>query len=250
MQVALFNLMNMNRPEDTPAGILGATRDVTVLADEVGFDAAWFAEHHFSSQSLCCSPLMMAAHCAAVTRRIKLGPAVLVLPFYDPLRVVQEIAMLDALSGGRTILGFGAGHQPHEFRSFGLDMAQKAAATLDAWDIIEQGLTTCRGRARRHHPPCARNRARHHPRSRRECPSCSSQRATPRCCAGLSRAAQRPSSRRAIAGSMPRSPCADRSRPPSRPRADGVRCRSPCSATCSSRRTAVRRGSPPKACST
>lgn len=144
MQVALFNLMNMNRPEDTPADILGATRDVTMLADEIGFDAAWFAEHHFSSQSLCCSPLLMAAHCAAVTRSIKLGPAVLVLPFYDPLRVVQEIAMLDALSGGRTILGFGAGHQPHEFRSFGIDMADKAAATIDAWDIIEQGLTTRR----------------------------------------------------------------------------------------------------------
>ena len=144
MQVALFNLMNMNRPDDTTAGILNETRDLTALADAVGFDVAWFAEHHFSSQALCCSPLMMAAHCAAVTTRIRLGPAVLVLPFYDPLRVVQEIAMLDALSGGRTILGFGAGHQPHEFRSFGLDMDRKAAATIEAWDIIVQGLTTGR----------------------------------------------------------------------------------------------------------
>lgn len=144
MQVALFNLMNMNRPDDTAAGLLNATRELTVLAEDVGFDAAWFAEHHFSSQSVCCSPLMMAAHCAAVTRRIKLGPAVLVLPFYDPLRVVQEIAMLDCLSGGRTILGFGAGHQPHEFRSFGIDMADKADATIEAWDIVAQGLRTGR----------------------------------------------------------------------------------------------------------
>ena len=144
MQVALFNLMNMNRPDDTAAGLLNATRELTVLAEDVGFDAAWFAEHHFSSHSVCCSPLMMAAHCAAVTRRIRLGPAVLVLPFYDPLRVVQEIAMLDCLSDGRTILGFGAGHQPHEFRSLGIDMADKADATIEAWDIVAQGLRTGR----------------------------------------------------------------------------------------------------------
>ena len=144
MQVALFNLMNMNDAGDTTAGILGATRDLTMLAEEVGFDAAWFAEHHFSSQAVCCSPLMMAAHCAAVTSRIRLGPAVLVLPFYEPLRVVQEIAMFDALSNGRLLLGFGAGHQPHEFRSFGLDMAERSAAMIEAWDIIEQGLTTGR----------------------------------------------------------------------------------------------------------
>jgi alkanesulfonate monooxygenase SsuD/methylene tetrahydromethanopterin reductase-like flavin-dependent oxidoreductase (luciferase family) len=144
MQVALFNLMNMNRRSDTTADILNATRDLTVLAEEIGLDAAWFAEHHFSSQAVCCSPLMMAAHCAAVTRSIRLGPAVLVLPFYNPLRVVQEIAMLDAMSGGRTILGFGAGHQPHEFRSFGIDIALRTDALIEAWDIIAQGLSTGR----------------------------------------------------------------------------------------------------------
>src|SRR3954454_18313107 len=100
MQVALFNLMNMNRRSDTTADILNATRDLTVLAEEIGLDAGWFAEHHFSSQAVCCPPWMRAAHGAAGPRRIRLGPAVLDLPCHNPLRRGQEIAMLDAMSGG------------------------------------------------------------------------------------------------------------------------------------------------------
>jgi alkanesulfonate monooxygenase SsuD/methylene tetrahydromethanopterin reductase-like flavin-dependent oxidoreductase (luciferase family) len=114
------------------------------LAEELGFDASWFAEHHFSSASVCASPLLMAMHCAAVTSRILLGPAVVVLPLHHPLRVAQEVAMLDQISGGRTLLGFGPGHQPHEFRSFGIPIEQRYAMLLEGWDIVEQALATGR----------------------------------------------------------------------------------------------------------
>ena len=117
MQFAYFNLMSMNHPGETPAQVLTNTVRQVRLAEELGFDATWFAEHHFSNASVCASPLMMAMHCAAVTSRILLGPAVVVLPLHHPLRVAQEVAMLDQISGGRVLLGFGPGHQPHEFRS-------------------------------------------------------------------------------------------------------------------------------------
>lgn len=144
MQFAYFNLMSMNHRDETPAAVLANTVRQVRLAEELGFDAAWFAEHHFSSASVCASPLLMAMHCAAVTSRILLGPAVVVLPLHHPLRVAQEVAMLDQISGGRVLLGFGPGHQPHEFRSFEVPLEARYARLLEGWDIVEQALTTGR----------------------------------------------------------------------------------------------------------
>ena len=144
MQFAYFNLMSMNHPGETPAQVLTNTVRQVRLAEELGFDATWFAEHHFSNASVCASPLMMAMHCAAVTSRILLGPAVVVLPLHHPLRVAQEVAMLDQISGGRVLLGFGPGHQPHEFRSLQVPLDSRYARLLEGWDIVEQALTTGR----------------------------------------------------------------------------------------------------------
>ncbi|MFC7476858.1 LLM class flavin-dependent oxidoreductase [Dankookia sp. GCM10030260] len=144
MQFAYFNLMSMNHPGETPAQVLANTVRQVRLAEELGFDATWFAEHHFSNASVCASPLMMAMHCAAVTTRILLGPAVVVLPLHHPLRVAQEVAMLDQISGGRVLLGFGPGHQPHEFRSLQVPLESRYARLLEGWDIVEQALTTGR----------------------------------------------------------------------------------------------------------
>ena len=144
MQFAYFNLMSMNHPGETPAQVLANTVRQVRLAEELGFDAAWFAEHHFSNASVCASPLLMAMHCAAVTSRILLGPAVVVLPLHHPLRVAQEVAMLDQISGGRVLLGFGPGHQPHEFRSLQVPLESRYERLLEGWDIVEQALTTGR----------------------------------------------------------------------------------------------------------
>ncbi|MBP0447250.1 LLM class flavin-dependent oxidoreductase [Roseomonas sp. SSH11] len=144
MDIALFNLMSQNRADESPAEILGMTVEKVRLAEALGFDGAWFAEHHFTSHSVCPSPLMMVAHCAAATSRIWLGPAVVVMPLHHPLRVVQELGMLQALSGGRVRLGLGTGHQPHEFRTYGISMSERTAILEEGWDIIEKGLTTGR----------------------------------------------------------------------------------------------------------
>jgi alkanesulfonate monooxygenase SsuD/methylene tetrahydromethanopterin reductase-like flavin-dependent oxidoreductase (luciferase family) len=112
------------------------------MAEDLNFDVAWFAEHHFTNHSICPSALMMVTRTVAATKRIRLGPAVLPLPFHNPLRLVQEVAFADLLTGGRLVLGLGCGYQPHEFSRFRIDPSQKHDIMLEAWDILEQGLKT------------------------------------------------------------------------------------------------------------
>jgi alkanesulfonate monooxygenase SsuD/methylene tetrahydromethanopterin reductase-like flavin-dependent oxidoreductase (luciferase family) len=140
MKFSLFNLMMQRDKSATPQQILQDTIAMVKLADEIGFDAAWFAEHHFSNYSICPSPAMMAAHCAGVTRRIRLGAAVHVLPLYNPVRLVQELALLDLQSGGRSVIGIGSGYQKYEFDRFHRDLSQRTAISMEAWDILEMGL--------------------------------------------------------------------------------------------------------------
>lgn len=140
MKLGLFNLMTCI---DNPGGLKGVVddaRSMVALAEQGGFDVAWFAEHHFTNYSLSVSPLMMAAHMAGRTMRIKLGPAVIVLPLHHPLRVAQEIALLDQQSDGRAMLGLGSGYQKYEFDRFGIDIADKNEIFLEYWDVIEAAL--------------------------------------------------------------------------------------------------------------
>ncbi len=137
MQIALFSSLALNDISQTPAEVMDGTREAVRMADDMGLDAAWFVEHHFSAFSICASPLMMAMHCAAITRNIRLGPAVLVLPLHEPLRMIQEIGMLDIASAGRAVVGIGTGHQPHEFRSMGVPMDERYDRFLESWDVLE-----------------------------------------------------------------------------------------------------------------
>ena len=111
------------------------------LAEEIGFETAWFAEHHFSNYCLVPSPLLMCAHLAGLTERIRLGAAVVVAPLYHPLRVVQEVAAVDVLTRGRLVLGLGSGYQPFEFARFGVGLEDSVERTMEFLDILELGLT-------------------------------------------------------------------------------------------------------------
>jgi alkanesulfonate monooxygenase SsuD/methylene tetrahydromethanopterin reductase-like flavin-dependent oxidoreductase (luciferase family) len=140
MKLSLFNLMMQRDDTATPQQILHDTVAMVKLADEMGFDAAWFAEHHFSNYSICPSPAMMAAYCAGMTGRIRLGAAVHVLPLYNPVRLVQELALLDLQSGGRSVIGLGSGYQKYEFDRFHRALSERTAISMEAWDILEMGL--------------------------------------------------------------------------------------------------------------
>jgi len=142
MELGLFNLMSVRDNPNGVAGVIDDTRVMIQLAEDIGFDVAWFAEHHFTNYSISPSPLMMAAHFAGTCQKIRLGAAVVVLPLYHPMRVAQEIALVDQLSGGRLVLGVGSGYQAYEFDRLGADVAKKTEIFLEYWHIVEQALLT------------------------------------------------------------------------------------------------------------
>jgi len=106
------------------------------IMDRGGYDAVWLAEHHFSGFSVCPSVHMMATMAAAKTRRLRIGTAVSLAPFYHPLRLAEEIALLDVLSGGRVNWGAGRGFSRREFEAFEVPIAESADRFREGVDAV------------------------------------------------------------------------------------------------------------------
>lgn len=113
------------------------------LAEELGFDGIWLAEHHFDAGfSTIPSPNLLLAAISQITERIKIGNAINVLPFHNPLRVAEEGAMLDLLSGGRFQWGIGRGITGHEFESFGVNASDSRTLFNEIHDAVIEAWTT------------------------------------------------------------------------------------------------------------
>ena len=136
MDFGIFALMQHRDQNKSSRQIILETIEQTKAADRLGFSAAWFAEHHFNNYCLCPSPLMMVAHCAGVTERIRLGTAVVITPLYNPPRLIEEIAMADQLSNGRLNVGVGGGYQQYEFERFGATLDNAKDRTIETIDMI------------------------------------------------------------------------------------------------------------------
>lgn len=95
------------------------------LAEALGFDSLWVAEHHGLADRFYPSPLMLLAGLATRTRRVRLGTAILLLPLYQPLRLAEDVAVLDVLSKGRAVLGVGMGYRAVELELFGTKMSER-----------------------------------------------------------------------------------------------------------------------------
>ncbi|HVN36538.1 MAG TPA: LLM class flavin-dependent oxidoreductase [Myxococcota bacterium] len=106
------------------------------IMDRTGYDAVWLAEHHFSGFSVCPSVHVMGAHVAARTQRLRIGTAVSLAAFYHPLRLAEEVALLDVLSGGRVDWGAGRGFDRTEFENFGVTLEESAARFREAVEIV------------------------------------------------------------------------------------------------------------------
>jgi alkanesulfonate monooxygenase SsuD/methylene tetrahydromethanopterin reductase-like flavin-dependent oxidoreductase (luciferase family) len=117
------------------------------IMDQTGYDAVWLAEHHFSGYSVCPSPHMMGVLAAERTRRLRIGMAVSLAPFYHPLRLAEEVALLDVLSGGRVNWGAGRGFSRAEFDAFEVPpdestdrFRETVEAVLTAWQGGKQSF--------------------------------------------------------------------------------------------------------------
>lgn len=105
-------------------------------AEALGFDSFWVAEHHFHEYGAIPSPPVWLAAAAERTRRIRLGVAVSVLPFRNPLHVAEDYAMVDVLSGGRLNFGAGSGYLRHEFEGHGIDPETKRDRFDEALEVV------------------------------------------------------------------------------------------------------------------
>src|ERR1700758_3408731 len=111
------------------------------LAEEVNFDSAWIPEHHFLENGHCPSPIVIASAMASVTKRIKIGSAVVALPLHNPLKVAEDAAVVDTISNGRFILGVGLGYREEEFDGFGIPMNQRPSRMEEGIDVIVRSWT-------------------------------------------------------------------------------------------------------------
>ena len=137
MKFGVFSLMQW--PEDRSQSDVFANEITQLsLAEEQGYDTAWLAEHHFSRYGIGPSIHLTAAHLAARTSRIRIGTAVTIVPFFHPLRLAEEIAMLDLMSNGRIDWGAGRGYQGHEFSGFGVDITKSHEIFYEQLEIIQR----------------------------------------------------------------------------------------------------------------
>ena len=110
--------------------------------DRAGFHAYHLAEHHGTPLGCAASPGLFLAALAQRTSRLRFGPMVYLLPFYHPLRLIEEVCMLDQMSGGRLELGIGRGVSPFETANYALDFAQTQPMYHEAFQVLLQGLAS------------------------------------------------------------------------------------------------------------
>lgn len=110
------------------------------LADPLGFDSIWGVEHHFTDYTMCPDVLQFLTYMAGCSERLQLGSMVVVLPWHDPMRVAEQVSMLDHLSNGRLILGMGRGLGRVEFEGFRVPMDESRPRFVESAQMILAGL--------------------------------------------------------------------------------------------------------------
>lgn len=107
-------------------------------AEDYGFDSCLIGEHHQQRGDYITAPLLVAAAMAAVTKRIKIGTGVLLLPLYHPVHVAEDVAVLDNISQGRAFLGVGIGYQEQDFRAFGISIRHRASLMEESLEVLRR----------------------------------------------------------------------------------------------------------------
>src|SRR5581483_9257681 len=136
----------MLKVQDPPAGghfavVCAEAIEAAVAADRAGLDACFVQEHHFSPDDYLPAPLVLCAAIAARTERIRVGTLIMQLPLYHPLRVAEDGAVIDNLSGGRLILACGLGLVPREFAPFEIDVKRAVSRYEEGLEIIRRAWT-------------------------------------------------------------------------------------------------------------
>ncbi len=131
----------LSKPGHSDVAVFAEHMALGDLAEPLGFDSLFALEHHFTGYAMSPAPLQLLSYYAGRTKRIALGTAVIVLPWHDPIRVAEEIALLDVISGGRCLFGFGRGAASVEYAGFRIPMEEARPRFAEAAQIIVTALT-------------------------------------------------------------------------------------------------------------
>ena len=140
MQFGYFTLSDNAYPElgRSAERFILDIREQALHAERIGLNSVWVGEHHFDSLGVNSCPHMLLASIAAVTKKIRLAPAVAVLPLHHPLRVAEEWATLDLLSGGRVDFAVGRGYDRREYVPFGADYMASLELLDEGCEVIQK----------------------------------------------------------------------------------------------------------------
>ena len=136
-----FGLITCQRYPGDPrsdAELYSEALDLAVLAERVGFDSVWVSEHHFVDDAYLPSLLPVCAAMAARTEHIEVGTALLLAPLYEPLRLAEDAAVVDLISGGRLVLGLGLGWRGEEFEGLRVPLGERVARLEDTVLVLRQ----------------------------------------------------------------------------------------------------------------
>nr|ART40119.1 K156 [uncultured bacterium] len=138
MKFGYFTLSDNRYPDNprTAEQFMIEIRDQSVYAEKLGMHSAWIGEHHFNRRGCVPTPALVLSNIAAATTRLRLGPAVVVLPIHHPVHVAEEWAALDQLSGGRVDFAAGRGYDSHEYQPFGADFQQSAELFAEGVEVL------------------------------------------------------------------------------------------------------------------
>ncbi|HSE84493.1 MAG TPA: LLM class flavin-dependent oxidoreductase [Thermodesulfobacteriota bacterium] len=139
--VGLFSLQTHPENPSSHAEIYRQALEQVKLAEEMGFDSVWLSEHHFLPNGYCPSMLATASAMAAVTNRIRIGTATLILPLHNPVRVAEDAAVVDNISNGRFMLGVALGYRQEEFDGFGIPFKQRTSRLEEGIDVVVKSWT-------------------------------------------------------------------------------------------------------------
>ena len=112
-----------------------------VWSEELGFDEIWLTEHHFINYGLSVDPATLAAAAASRTQRIRIGLAAAILPFHHPVRLAEQMALVDIISNGRLDVGVGRGNRPMEFRGYRVPQEESRDRFDEAVEIMRRAWT-------------------------------------------------------------------------------------------------------------
>jgi alkanesulfonate monooxygenase SsuD/methylene tetrahydromethanopterin reductase-like flavin-dependent oxidoreductase (luciferase family) len=141
MKIGIQNVFPAHKAYDDRGMYKQETR-LLIEAEGMGFDVIWPVEHHFFDYSICPDNMQYLSYIAARTEKMELGTGAIILPWNNPMRVVEKMVLLDHLSDGRAVLGLGRGLSRREYAGFGVNMNEARERFNEAAAIVVEGLET------------------------------------------------------------------------------------------------------------